>query len=726
MNYESKHSNKKKSHQKYLILFLLILILILYYLFFPKEYLSLAFVKENINSIKNYVNYNYTTSALSYLIIYSLSSALAIPSALILTLSSGILFGLVPGILLTSLGSTLGAVLAFLISRYLFLDLFKSKFRNQYEQMDKEIKKNGNLHLLTLRLVPIFPFWLVNLLMGLSEISLWRYLFISFAGMIPATIVYVYAGLSLSSISELRDVISPSIFFSLLLLSILPYVLRAVVNYYLKKKLYRHYKKPRAFDYNLIIIGGGSAGLVTTFIARILKAKVAIIEKEKMGGDCLNTGCVPSKSLIKIAKIISYGKTPSSWGLKNINIDFSFEDIMNKIHSIIKEIEPHDSIVRYTQLGAECFLGQAQILSPWEVQIGEKIISAKYLVIATGARPIIPQIPGIESISPLTSENIWQLKKQPARLGILGGGVIAAELAQAFSRLGSSVFIIEESSRILSREDEDASGLIHEIFIKEGIKIYTSHTLKKCEKSGDEKILLCIDREGREISLVCDQLFIAIGRKATTSGFGLEKIKLDLNDNGSIKVNEYMQTSLPNIFACGDVAGPFNLTHAASHQAWHTTVNALLGFIKMFKINYSVLPVCTYTDPEIATVGYSKAELIKKSIPFEETIFPMKDLDRAIIEGETCGFVKVFTPPNSDKILGVVIISAEASTMILEFTLAMKHNLGLNKILNTIHAYPGMGEANKYLAGRWKQRKSRLNLLKALERFHTFSRGKLN
>lgn len=724
MSYESKLSRGKKGPSlKFLLLVSIGIVLIIYIFFFPKEYLSLEFAKKHIDYLKSYVSNNYAISAFSYLLIYATTSALSIPTALVLTLSSGILFGFIPAILLTSLGSTSGAILAFLISRYLFLDFYKSKFRTQHEQMRAEIKKNGSFHLLTLRLVPIFPFWLVNILMGLSEISLWRYSILSFLGMIPATIIYVQAGLSLSDISSMKDVLSPSILLNLSLLALLPYLLKILINYFHNKKLYHTYKKPARFDYNLIIIGGGSAGLVSTFIARVLKAKVAIVEEKKMGGDCLNTGCVPSKALIKIAKVISYEKKASSLGIKTFKIDFSFEDIMMKVKSIIKEIEPHDSVERYTNLGAECFLGHAQIISPWEVQVGEKIISAKYLVIATGARPAIPNISGLASISPLTSENLWQQKTLPNRLGILGGGVIGVELAQAFNRLGSKVFIIEESPSILSREDEDAAKLIQNIFLKEGIEIYTSHTLKRCEQGAESKILICVDSNNREVALSCDELLVAVGRKANTSGFGLEKLNIELNNNGSIKVNEYMQTSLPNIFACGDVVGPYNLTHAASHQAWHTTINALFGIIKQFKINYSVLPVCVYTDPEIASVGLKKVDLIKNSIAYEETIFEMKDLDRAIIEGETNGFVKVFTPPNSDEILGVVIVSSAASTMVLEFTLAMKYKLGLNKILNTIHAYPSMGEANKYLASKWKQQKSRVKLLKMLERFHAFRRG---
>ena len=455
------------------------------------------------------------------------------------------------------------------------------------------------------------------------------------------------------------------------------------------------------YDYNMIAIGGGSAGLVTSYIAAAVNAKVALIETDKMGGDCLNTGCVPSKALIRSAKFVSEAKKSEKLGVKTSKVEVDFPNVMGRVHNVIKKIEPHDSVERFTGLGVDCITGYAKITGKHSVEVNGKTITARAIVVATGAMPLVPPIPGLDTIDYLTSDNLWEVTELPKRLVVLGGGPIGSEMAQAFARLGSEVTIVEMADQLLTREDNEVIDLVTDTFKGDGIKVLTGHKASKFEKRGDEQVLFA-EHNGQMVEIVADKILVALGRRPRTQGFGLEELGVELNKNGTIKVNDYLQSNVKSIYACGDVAGPYQFTHTAAHQAWYAAVNGLQPF-KKFKVDYRVIPWVTFTDPEVARVGLNEKDAKEQNIAVEVTTYGIDDLDRAIADGTDYGFVKVLTPPGKDTILGVTIVGNHAGDLLAEFVLAMKYGLGLNKILGTIHSYPTMSEANKYLAGEWKK-----------------------
>ena len=471
------------------------------------------------------------------------------------------------------------------------------------------------------------------------------------------------------------------------------------------------------YDYNIIVIGGGSAGLVSSYIASAVKAKVALIEKHKMGGDCLNTGCVPSKALLRSAKMISYAKRAKEFGFKKTTVNFDFKDVMKRVQNIIKIIEPHDSRKRYTALGVECIEGEAKILSPHNVEVNGITLTARSIIIATGAKPLIPNIPGLDQINYLTSDNVWDLKELPKKLLVLGGGPIGVEMAQAFSRLGAEVTIVEMTPQILIREDEEVIELVTERFVKEGIKVLINHKAKEFKHN----LLIC-EHKSKDVSIPFDKVIIALGRQANIEGFGLEELGVKIRETKTIEANAFLQTNIKSIYVCGDVTGPYQFTHTAAHQAWYACVNALFSPLKKFKVDYTVIPWATFTDPEVARVGLNEKDAKIQNILYEVTTYDIDDLDRAIADSEAHGFIKVLTVPNKDKILGVTIVGRHAGDLIAEYILAMKYGLGMNKILATIHIYPTLSEANKYVAGNWKKEHLPTFAIKILERFHKWRR----
>lgn len=475
-------------------------------------------------------------------------------------------------------------------------------------------------------------------------------------------------------------------------------------------------------DFNVIVIGAGSAGLVSSYIAAAVKAKVALIEKHKMGGDCLNTGCVPSKALIRSAKILSYIKRHKDYGIKSAQATFDFAEIMERVQKVIKKVEPHDSVERFTSLGVDCITGDAKILSPHEVSVNGKTLTTNNIIIATGARPAIPKIPGLNQVPYLTSDNIWELRELPKRLVVAGGGPIGSELVQCFARLGSKVTLVQRGPEIMKKEDEEISQAIRKRFIEEGIDVRVNSKCKEIVVENGKQFML-IEKNGTTEKIEFDKMLVAVGRAANTGGFGLEEIGVKLSQRGTIEVDEYLRTTThKNIYACGDVAGPYQFTHTAAHQAWYCAVNALFSPFKKFKVDYRVIPWCTFTDPEIAQVGLNEKAAKEKGIPYEVTRYGIDDLDRAIADSEDHGVVKILTEPGKDKILGVTIMGYHAGDLMAEYVLAMKHGLGLNKILGTIHIYPTMAEANKFAAGNWKKAHAPEGLLKLIQKFHSWRR----
>lgn len=691
-----------------------------YHWFGIRDFLSLEFLKSKQMEFHDYYINNTLLMAVIYSGIYILTTAASLPGATILTLAGGTVFGFTKGLALVSFSSTCGATLAFLVSRFLLRDFVQSKFHEKIEKINHGLDKDGAFYLFSLRLIPLFPFFLINLVMGLTRIRVLTFFIVSWLGMIPGTIVYVNAGTQLAKIESTREILSFELLCSFAMVGLLPLLLKFLVGFYKSRKFLRRFKKPSYFDYNMVVIGAGSGGLVSAYIASALKAKVALIEKHKMGGDCLNTGCVPSKALIRSAKIFNFFKRAEDFGFDALPAKVNFAKIMERVQRVVRDIEPHDSVARYTELGVDCLQGEAFIRSPYEVEINGQRLTTKNIVIATGASPLVPPLPGLKDVAYLTSDTVWNLREFPQRLVILGGGPIGCELAQSFARLGSKVTLVEMSSRIMGREDEDVSAFVADRFHKEGISVLTSH--KALRVSASEKILVC-DHSGVEVEIPFDELLVALGRKANVKGFGLEALDIEIGKNGTIVADEYMRTTnYPNIFVCGDVTGPFQFTHTASYQAWFTAVNSLFSPFKKFKVDYRVIPWCTFTDPEVARVGLSEAEANEQKRPFEVTRYGIEDLDRAITESEAHGFVKVLTKPGSDFILGVTIVGDHAGDMITEYVTAMKFGIGLNKILSTIHIYPTFSEANKYAAGVWKKNNAPQKVLEFLRRFHAWRR----
>lgn len=711
----------KKIYSRILLLFALCAMIAAFKWFDFGQYLSLESLKMHQSELNGSYIEHPLAFATGFVLVYILATALSLPGATILTLAGGAIFGIWLGTVLVSFASTIGATLAFLGSRFLFRDFVQRKFGEKIETINKGVEKEGAFYLFTLRLVPLFPFFLINLVMGLSPIRPLTYFIVSQIGMLPGTAIYVNAGTQLAGISSLRGILSPGILISFAMIGVLPIVSKWIVGTVKARKHLRRFARPKSFEYNMVVIGAGSAGLVSAYIASAVKAKVALIEKHKMGGDCLNTGCVPSKALIRSAKVLNYYKRAKEFGFKSLSAEFEFADVMERVQRVVKEVEPHDSVERYSGLGVECIKGTAKIRSPYEVEVNGKVLTTKNIVVATGASPLVPPIPGLNEVSFLTSDNLWSLRHLPKRLVVLGGGPIGCELAQSFARFGSQVTLVEMAPRIMSREDKDVSEIIVSAFKSDGISVLAGHKALRIEK--DQRALVC-EIGGKEIRIPFDEILVALGRKANVKGFGLEELGVEISSRGTVVADEYLRTTnYPNILVCGDVTGPYQFTHTASHQAWYVAVNALFSPFKSYKVDYRVIPWCTFTDPEVARVGLNEQEASEKGIAVEITRYGIDDLDRAIAEGEAHGFVKVLTRPGTDKILGVTIVGDHAGDIIAEYVAAMKHGFGLNKILGTIHIYPTLAEANKYAAGVWKRANAPKKALDFLAKYHAWRRS---
>ena len=713
-----------------------------FFVFDLGRFLSLDYLKESQTTFAEIYARQPLLVAGSYFAVYVAVTALSFPGATIMTLAGGAIFGLGWGLLLVSFASSLGATLAFLTARFVLRDTLQTRFSQRLDEINRGIDKDGAFYLFTLRLVPLVPFFVINLVMGLTRMKALTFYAVSQLGMLAGTAVFVNAGTQLAKIDSLRGILSPALIGSFVLLGVFPLIARKVVEGIKKRQVYARWAKvrPKAFDRNLIVIGAGAGGLVSAYIAAAVKAKVTLVEAHKMGGDCLNYGCVPSKALIKSAKLAHQMKHAGHYGLADTEPVFSFKAVMHRIQNVIRAIEPHDSVERYTALGVEVLQGYAKIVNPWTVEIalnsgGKQWLTTRSIVIAAGARPFVPPLPGLEGTGYVTSDTLWdtfsRLDEIPARLVVLGGGPIGCELAQSFARLGSAVTQVEMAPRLLLREDEEVSELARAALAADGVNVLTGHKALRCnvqpagaESDADSakapvKTLL-VEHQGTEKAIEFDALICAVGRVARLTGYGLEDLGIPVQR--TVQTNDYLQTLYPNIYAAGDVAGPFQFTHVAAHQAWYAAVNALFGEWKMFKADYTVIPWATFIDPEVARVGLNEQEAKEKEIAFEVTRYGIDDLDRAIADSEARGFVKVLTVPGKDTILGVTIVGTHAADLLAEYVLAMKHGLGLNKILGTIHTYPTLSEANKYAAGEWKRAHQPHTLLKWVARYHAWKR----
>ncbi|WP_369601123.1 FAD-dependent oxidoreductase [Hahella sp. SMD15-11] len=709
--------------RKWLLLAGIALLVAAFFGFGLNDYLSLDTFREHKDALLESTHAHPLLSALTFFALYVLVTALSLPGAAVMTLAAGALFGLLEGTLIVSFASSIGATLAFLASRTLLHDWVQKKFGQKLKALNAGIEKDGAFYLFGLRLVPVFPFFLINLAMGLTPIRTGTFYWVSQLGMLPGTLVYVNAGTQLAQIDSLSGLLSPGLIGSFALLALFPFIARHIMNRLQARRALKGFSRPRQFDRNLVVIGAGSAGLVTSYIATAVKAKVTLIEKHKMGGDCLNTGCVPSKALIRSATVAHEIRSAREYGIEVPDARVDFTAVMERVANVIREVEPHDSVERYTALGVECVEGAARILDPWRVEVNGRILTTRNIVVATGARPFVPPIPGLHEVTWYTSDTIWSLRDKPESLLVLGGGPIGCELAQSFNRLGVRVIQVDLSDRIMPREDPDVSAAVQARFVEEGIELHLGCRAERFERRADGTSVLIARKGDDTVEITFDKALLAIGRRANTLGFGLEELGIAMNPNGTIQVNEFLQSSIPTIYACGDVAGPYQFTHTAAHQAWYAAVNSLFGTFKRFAVDYRVIPWATFTDPEVGRVGLNETDAQAQGIPYEVTRYGLDDLDRAIADGEAHGFVKVLTVPGKDRILGATIVGYHAGELITEFVSAMKHGIGLNGILGTIHIYPTLSEANKYAAGVWKRNHAPQRLLEWVGRYHAWRRG---
>ncbi len=712
---------------KLLLLICVVALVAAFFIFDLGRFFNLDYIKSQQAVIASYYQANPVQTGLIFFAVYVAVTALSLPGAAIMTLVAGAIFGLIWGVVIVSFASSIGATLAFLVARFLLRDSIQAKFGDKLKAFNAGVEKEGAFYLFTLRLVPAFPFFVINVVMGLTTMKALTFFWVSQIGMLAGTIVFVFAGQKLSEITSLKGILSPGLIGAFVLIGILPIIAKKIIEGIKSRKVYARWadKKPAHFDRNVVVIGGGSAGLVTSYIAAAVKAKVTLVERHQMGGDCLNTGCVPSKALIRSAKLLNHISRAKEFGITSATAQWDFAEVMERVQKIINDIEPHDSVARYSSLGVDCVKGSAKILSPWEVEITldngtKQKLTTKNIVIAAGARPFVPPIPGLAECKPLTSDNVWNIRKLPKRLVVLGGGPIGSELTQCFARFGAKVTQVEMLPRIMIREDVEVSAMVKAKFEAEGVDVLVNHKAKQVVVENGEKFLI-VENDGQEKRIAFDEILCAVGRIANTTGYGLEELGIPAKK--VVETNEYLETIYPNIFACGDVAGPYQFTHTAAHMAWYASVNALFGKFKKFKVDYSVVPWATFTDPEVARVGINEQEAIEKKIAHDVHVYGIDDLDRAIADGEAHGFVKVITPKGSDKILGATIVGEHAGDLLVEFVAGMKHGFGLEGILNTIHTYPTLGEANKYAAGIYKRSTATVGKLAVAKAMNDWTRG---
>ncbi|MDR5867600.1 FAD-dependent oxidoreductase [Halomonas koreensis] len=709
--------------RRLLLLCLIALAFAVFFLSGADQWLTLDSLKAEQVRFRAWLAASPWTVAGGFFLLYVAMAALSLPGAALLTLLGGALFGFGWGLVLISFASSIGATLAALIARTLAREPLERRFAAQLERINAGIRREGAFYLFTLRLIPLFPFFVINLVMGLTRMRLTTFYWVSQLGMLPGTAVYVNAGRELGQLQSLGGILSPGLLGSFVLVGLFPWLARGAVAIVKRRRLARRFARPRRFDQDLVVIGGGSAGLVASYIAAAVRARVALVERDALGGDCLNTGCVPSKALIRAARAAQDIRRAPRYGVAAGEPEVDFAAVMEHVRGAIRAIEPHDSRERYEGLGVEVVEGEARLEDPWRVRVGERLITTRHVIIASGASPRVPPLPGLEAIEALTSDNLWRLEALPGRLLVLGGGPIGCELGQSFACLGSRVTLVEMGEQLLPREDAEVAAEVARQLDEEGIELRLGcRALRVVEVDGGGHALEVDDGEATAL-LPFDRLLVAVGRQANVEGLGLEALGVETRPDGTLAVDGTLQSVLPNVWACGDVAGPYQLTHAGAHQAWHATVNALFGEFKRFRISYRALPAVTFTDPEVARVGLNEREAMAQGVPFEVTRYSLAELDRAIADGQRAGFVKVLTVPGKDRLLGATLVGPGAGEMLAEFTLAMTRGIGLNKLLGTVHPYPTRSEAVKATAGVWKNAHKPERLLRGLSRYFAWRRG---
>lgn len=687
------------------------------------EYLTLEQIKQKQAFFSGQVSEHPWRSGTIFFLAYVALTALSFPGTLVLTLLAGALFGVVKGTLIVSFASTLGAVIAMLVCRYLMRDWIKRRFGQQVANIDRGIRREGSFYLFSLRLMPLIPFVLLNPVMGLTQVRFWTYWWTTQAGMLPGNAIYVNAGRELRQLQSVSGILSPTTLATLVLLAVFPLLARKALEAYRAHKVYKPWPKPRGFDRNLVVIGAGAGGLIATQIAARTRARVTLIERRPRRDGALYSGCVPVKALIRRARQVRAARAEALAGLPDCGATLDFAALMAGLRPIVERIEPQSPLAAALGPDVELIESEARITSPWTVEAGGRTITTRAIVLATGSRPRLPDIPGLDTVSPLTSDNLWSLDTLPARLLVVGGGPAACELAQAFRDLGSAVTLVNRSDTLLRREDDEAREAVLAALRADGIEVCLDHRPQRFEADGDGGRLVCRTPAGDERALAFDRVLVATGRVANLEGLGLDALGLNAGDEGTLEADDFLLTRYPNIYAVGDVAGPFTLGHATEHQARRATFNALYGGFRRVKASYRVIPWVTYTRPEVAQVGLTERQAREQGLEYEVTRIPLAELDRAILDGDTEGFVKVLTVPGKDTLLGATLVGGQAGEQVAEFTLAMKHRLGLAKLLETLHVQPSYAEASRLVARAWQRQHLGHWLQRWTERLHRWQRG---
>ena len=706
-----------------------------------------------------------------FVVAYILATVFFLPGS-VLTLGAGALFGLVRGSILVSIASTLGAASAFLVGRYLARGWVEKRIEGneRFQAVDERVAREGWKIVGLTRLSPVFPFNLLNYAYGVTRVSLRDYFFASWIGMLPGTILYVYLGSLAGDLAALGTA-GTSATTARWILRVAGLLATVAVTVYVarlaREALGERVVKGEAFAadpgtpaedeserheemlvapmdehnerlvsnvrppawvnpqpagrYNLVVIGAGTAGLVTAAGAAGLGAKVALVESRYLGGDCLNVGCVPSKCVIRSSRAFADAREAHRFGVRipgEAEADFSA--VMERMRRLRAGISDHDSAGRFQDLGVDVFLGEARFSGPDTVEAAGRSLRFKKAVITTGARAAAPPIEGLAEAGYLTNETVFNLTERPTRLACIGGGPIGSELAQAFGRLGSEVALFEMGPHILSREDGDAAEIVQEAFLREGIRLILGCTIRRVEQRTETKVLH-FESNGESGSITVDEILVGAGRAPNVEGLNLEAVGVAFDPRRGIEVNDRLQTTNPRIYAAGDVCMQWKFTHAADAAARIVIQNSL--FFGRKKLGALTMPWCTCTDPEIAHVGMYEGDANERGVKLDTFFRRMKEVDRAVADGEVEGFVKVHVEKGTDKILGATIVAPHAGEMIGELTLAMVEGIGLKGISGVIHPYPTQAEAIKQVADLYNRTRLTPGVKKWFQRWMAWSRA---
>ncbi len=686
------------------------------------QYLTLESIKANSGALHAKVQAYPWWSRSLFFIVYALLTALSFPGTVVLTLLAGALFGLLEGTLLVSLASNFGAVAAMLISRFLLRDWIQRRFGKQIAGINRGLARDGAFYLVSLRLIPIVPFVLLNPALGLTRVGLWTFWWTTQLGMLPGHAIYVNAGRQLVRIDSLSGILSPGMITTLVLLAVFPLVATRLLTSYKARLAYRGWRRPKHFERNLVVVGGGTGGLATARIAASLCARVSLLERERLGGVAMHEGGVPARALRRQANRL-HGLRSDPRVASSLDVAGGFSQAMDDMQRLTRAAMKSASSEHYARLGVEVIMAEGRLSSPWTVEAGGRSLSSRAIVIATGSRPCVPPIAGLEAIEPLTCDNLWDLREPPGRLLVLGGGAGACEFAQSFQRLGCQVTLVSERETLLEQEDPEAAGVVLAALRADGVELQLGLAPLRVEVDGDECLLVCRRGEEGEQALPFDRLLLALGQHADIRGLGLDELGLRCGEDGSLEVDEYLTTRFPNIYAVGSVAGPYGAPHVAEHQAWYAAVNALFGDFKRFAVSERVIPRAVFTTPEVASVGLSEPEARAQGTEFDVTRVPLGALSGAIAEEAGEGFIKVLTERGKDRILGVSIVGEQASETLAGFVVAMKHKIGMNRLADTVHLGATLGDASRLLAETWQRQHRPLRLLRWAERLNRWRLG---